>query len=368
MSLRAVFSGATLVGAGLTLCGCRGGTEKTPAPTPAPNPAPSEVQTAWDNHFAAFGAGAGSDANTDARTEALEKILADYDSESVIATFNDKCPGSKDTETSREGYAEYKLENDGIKNFFDALFTQLYQDPATGTTGLTVGPIDNPENPVVLEGSNPEGNVFLTWKTSGLPDARAIKQATDTFSWRIKNGKAIIWKQNIVTTEDGKACPTGDKIADPCAAEPELKLCVGWKNHFDAFGAGTSSTDDSQERADALNKIMEDYTEDSIVQVYDNRLTNPNDATKAYSKFVGKEQIKGMFTQLFKDITKENPADVAVRLLEVEKDFDGVFLVWESASHPKATDTFVFDKDGKIIRQNIVVTTKEPPPELKVQV
>merc|ERR1712204_88787 len=38
--------------------------------------------------------------------------------------------------------------------------------------------------------------------------------------------------------------------------------------------------------------------------------------------------------------------------------FSSVFLVWESNSHPKATDTFTFNGD-KITRQNIVVTTKK---------
>merc|ERR1719296_217947 len=364
MSLRALLSGAALVGAGVTLCGC-GNAKTTAGPTPAPTsaPAPGQVQTAWNNHFTAFGAGAGSAANSEARTKALDDIMKDYDSESVIATFNDNCIGSKDgTPTgtqSREGYTEHKFANDGIRNFFDGLFTQLSTDPAASLTN--VGPGGG--NPVVLEGTNPEGNVFLTWRTAGLPADRDIKLATDSFSWKIKNGKAMIWKQNIVTMEEGKACSTGTKIANPCVtADPKPAMCGGWDNHFGASGRGAASAADSAARNTELDNIMKDYTEASIVQVHDNTVEDAG--ATAYSKFEGISQIRGMFNDLFTAIkAKEQTVGgtlsqgVDVRLLEVEPDFSGGFLVWESFSHPKATDTFVFDSAGKIIRQNIVAST-----------
>merc|ERR1719296_159997 len=361
MSLRALLSGAALVGAGVTLCGC-GNAKTTAGPTPAPTsaPAPGEVQTAWDNHFTAFGGGAGSAANSAERTKALDDIMKDYDSESVIATFNDKCIGSKDNTQSRGGYTEHKFESDGIRNFFDGLITQLNTAPAASLTN--VGPGGG--NPVVLEGTNPEGNVFLTWRTAGLPADRDIKLATDSFSWKIKNVKAMIWKQNIVTTEEGKACSTGTKIANPCdtAPDPKPAMCAGWTNHFAAFDAGAGSADGSTERTTALNDIMKDYTEASLVQVHDNTVGTADGA--AYSKFEGISAIRGMFEGLFTAIkAKEQTVGgtpsqgVDVRLLEVEPDFSGVFLVWESFSHPKATDTFVFDSAGKIIRQNIGAST-----------
>merc|ERR1719416_174980 len=296
MSLRALLSGAALVGAGVTLCGC-GNAKTTAGPTPAPTsaPAPGEVQTAWDNHFTAFGGGAGSAANSAERTKALDDIMKDYDSESVIATFNDKCIGSKDNTQVRDGYTEHKFESDGIRNFFDGLFTQLNTAPAASLTN--VGPGGG--NPVVLEGTNPEGNVFLTWRTAGLPADRDIKLATDSFSWKIKNGKAMIWKQNIVTTEEGKACSTGTKIANPCdtAPDPKPAMCAGWDNHFTAFGAGAGSAAGSPERTAELNKIMQDYTEASLVQVHDNTVETADGA--AYSKFEGLSAIRGMFDGLF---------------------------------------------------------------------
>merc|ERR1719296_741594 len=360
MSLRALLSGAALVGAGVTLCGC-GNAKTTAGPTPAPTsaPAPGEVQTAWDNHFTAFGGGAGSAANSAERTKALDDIMKDYDSESVIATFNDKCIGSKDNTQERDGYTEHKFESDGIRNFFDGLFTQLNTAPAASLTN--VGPGGG--NPVVLEGTNPEGNVFLTWRTAGLPADRDIKLATDSFSWKIKNGKAMIWKQNIVTTEEAKACSTETKIANPCVtADPKPAMCGGWDNHLAAFGAGAGSAADSAARTRALDIIMKDYTEASLVQVHDNTVEDAG--ATAYSKFEGISQIRGMFDELFTAIkAKEQTVGGApsqgldVRLLEVEPDFSGVFFVWESFSHPKATDTFVFDSAGKIIRQNIVVST-----------
>jgi len=158
-----------------------------------------------------------------------------------------------------------------------------------------------------------------------------------------------------------------------CTAQENTdnKVCAGWNNHFEAFDAGCKAVKDSAIDATlmtaALDKIMKDYTADSIVQVFDNR-------GKTYSKFDSEAKIRTMFEGLFTDINKAkttpydpNTNGVEVKVLEVEKAFNGVFLVWSSESHPKATDTFVFNTEGKIIRQNIVVTTKTPA-QVNVQV
>jgi len=343
MPVRTLLAGAALVGAGFTLCGCGGGEDPTPAPTPAPpTPAPTIIEKAWSNHFDA--AIAGADQGGDA---ALDKIMLDYDNESTIAFFNDVCEGNTgDPATKRDGYTEYKTLEE-IRAFYKALFLQL----GSSANLDKVGPTDG--GPVVLSGDNAAANVFLTYRTN-LTGEKEIKYATDSYSWQTKEGVAKLWKQNIVTTEPKRPC--GDALnyvpGRDCTANQAV--CDGWDNHFAAFGAGADVK--NAENAGALEKIMLDYTPDSIVQVFDTRL-------ETHSTFKTVDAIKGMFKQLFTDIDAAkgtNGIGLNVKILEVEPKFNGVFLVWESLSHPKATDTFVFNDAGKIIRQNIVVHTKIP--------
>merc|ERR1712238_363469 len=306
---------------------------------------------------------------TDAATmkAALDKIMLDYDDESKVAVFNDKCEGNKDSgspPTKRDGYAEYTTP-DEIRAFFNDLFTQLGKLANVEKVGPIPAVVDpvKPSSPSILEGDKPKGNVLLTWRTKDLPAANEITYATDSFSWQIKGDKAMVWKQNIVVTEPGKACECVVAVASTCPATGN-KVCDGWKNHLDAFGAGQGFAGDAAVLETALTKIMLDYTAESIVQVFDHR-------DEAYNTFNTPEAIKEMFKQLFTDMQAEGRGaagtGLAVKLLEVEPTYNGAFLVWESLSHPEATDTFVFNADGKIIRQNIVVQTKVPA-GLKVQV
>lgn len=316
MASRALFAGAALAGTSVTLWGCGG--ETTAAPFVCQKS--DTVEKAWDNHFGAFGK----------LTEGLDQIMCDYDEESMISVFNDKCAGGD----KREGYAEYKGKA-AIRGFFAALFEQL--DSMDNVN--SVGPGMN-NTPVVIPGDAPNGNVFLTWRTSNLEGAKEIQYATDSFSFRTVDGQSLIWKQNIVTTEPGKTCEEGGpKTVMP---DPPTGLYAAWDNHFTAFAAFNDSM------------IMDDYTEDSLVQVWDAR-------TEEFSDFKGLEKIQGMFQKLFADIKAAGQGGdygITVPLQQVEPAYNGVFLVWTSNSHPKATDTFVFNDAHKIIRQNIVVQTK----------
>jgi hypothetical protein len=364
MTVRSLLAGVALVGAAVSLGGCGGSDpETTVAPTPAatpapPAPAPGPVQMAWDNHFNAFAAGATAGAAGDALDAALVDIMKDYDDKSVIAVFNDHCDGNKvgrvegQAATKRDGYMEYKTLAE-IKSFFSALFIQL----KALENVVDIGPKGG--GAVVMEGEDlAERNVFLTWRTS-LTGVSEIKYATDSFSWSEgENGTAIIRKQNIVTTEPQKACNSADVAASECAGSsgPGVLLCDAWENHFAAFGAGAGAAGNTTEITAALDKIMVDYTDDSIVQVFDNSVA----VADGYSTFKG-DEIRGFFEKLFKEIDTAKSGDdigLAVKLLEIEPSSSGVFLVWESLSHTKATDTFVFNTKGQIIRQNIVVSTK----------
>jgi len=319
------------------LCGCGGGED----PTPAPTPAPTIIEKAWSNHFDA--AIAGADQGGDA---ALDKIMLDYDEESTIAFFNDACEGNTggNPPTKRDGYTEYKTLEE-IRAFYKALFLQLEASANLDK----VGPKDG--GPVVLSGDNAAANVFLTYRTT-LTGEKEIKYATDSYSWQTKEGVAKLWKQNIVTTEPNRSCGDAVNYSPETDCTANQKVCDGWDNHFAAFGAGVDVA--NEDHAGALDKIMLDYTADSIVQLLDTR-------TETYSTFKTVDAIKGMFKTLFTDIDAakdNNGIGLNVKILEVEPKFNGVFLVWESLSHPKATDTFVFNDAGKIIRQNIVVETK----------
>jgi len=150
-------------------------------------------------------------------------------------------------------------------------------------------------------------------------------------------------KQNIVVTEPHAECK--DTVAPP-DAPAENPITKGWVNHFAAFGDKD------------VPKIMLDYTADSIIRIWDN-------TGSVYSAHEGLAEIEAMFTGLFAAIVAADNGDgtddsegIKVPLISVTPQYNSVFLVWESFSNPKATDTFIFDDDGKIIRQNIVTNSK----------
>jgi len=305
--------------AGVTLFGC--GSGGGPSPTPGYNP--TSVADAWANHFEAFGTG-----------DAVQ-IMLDYDDESVLAVFNDAC-----TSTTGE-YATYTGQE--IKGFFESLFARLGSPqgvngtlnvPAFSADGTVANPVVEPTT-----GLDATANVFLVWSSVG----EGVGPTTDSFMW--KAGYKIM-KQNIVTTEASQ-CTTGAARVAQKRTERRLKdsakIEAAWTNHLDSFGGQNLTT------------IMEDYLETSIIRVFDFNGVQ-------YSAHTGLTEIRTMFAALFAAINAAADDDgatgVEVRQLEVEAVYNSVFLVWKSFSHPKATDTFLFDDEGKIVRQNIVVTTK----------
>merc|ERR1719277_2054732 len=359
-------------GASMMLFGCGGGDDSSDDTTAAPSPTPDtgDVAADWKNHFESFG---------------------DYDEESKIVVFNDAC-GGQDGNGKLVGYTEI-TKKDNIKTFFKDLFDQLGRkyDPALGSDKVLdkVGPAKDGDEgtPVVKPGNKPEGNVMLTWRTkkdatgaAGLKDADWIEYAPDSFSFQTKGGKSMIWKQNIVVTESHSS-KTGDNCAKTVDATPAngdackdktgadsvsclAGLYKAWDNHFTAFGCLTTTAADCKRKDengaevswDTKNyDIMADYTEDSIVEVFDTR-------EEKYTQYKGLTEIKGMFDALFVAIKNAGTGDpvnygIGVLVQEVDPSYNDVFLVWKSNSHPKATDTFVFSDDHKIIRQNIVVQT-----------
>jgi len=285
-----------------------------PDPEPVPYK-PNNVAEAWANHFAAFG------------EQDVEKILKDYTDASVVEVHNDACePPEMEQFTGKAA----------ITGLFEGLFTTL-----TSTPDLDVPTFGDASNPTVedavLPASLDSANVFLVWSAV----AQGIEKATDTFLWTESDGQVVIEKQNIVVSQpsvcSGKTTPSAP------SADPTSPITLGWENHFAAFGAQNKSM------------ILADYTEDSTVQVYT--------WGTGYEVFAGLTAIGNMFDSLWADMNAEADGNGDIGLgvpagyPRVEVEFQSVFLTWFSHARPKATDTFLFDSAGKILRQTIVVTT-----------
>merc|ERR1711924_393869 len=75
------------------------------------------------------------------------------------------------------------------------------------------------------------------------------------------------------------------------------------------------------------------------------------------TEFKGLKGVKECFTGLFKDLSDlSGLAAPAIRVEEASGGIAGsVFLVWRcpSSGYTHVTDTFLFDEDGKIAKQNL---------------
>jgi len=251
------------------------------------------VQAAWDNHFAAFG---GKD---------VDKVLLDYTESSVIRVYNN----FNGELTIFEGL-------EGAKKCFTGLFATL-----TDLSTL--------EAPVVDVTAN---GVFLVWKCPGM----GYQRATDTFLFD-SNGK--IERQNVVVYYD-KASKSAGPNPTPTLTAP-APVQAGWDNHFAAFGEQD------------VGRILKDYTEDSVLTVYDQRTAEKN-------VYRGLARVKEAFQGLFKALSSLDT--LAAPVVHVEGSVTPqCFLVWKcpGCKFTEATDTFLFDSHGKITCQNVVLCTEE---------
>ena len=112
---------------------------------------------------------------------------------------------------------------------------------------------------------------------------------------------------------------------------------TGWNNHFAAFGAQD------------VAQILQDYTESSILNMYDA-------GSGVNRTFVGLSEIGGAFETLFAYLGDNSQNGLAVNHLDVaEAPESMVFLMWAApnAGLLEVTDTFNFVGD-KIAVQNVV--------------
>ena len=112
---------------------------------------------------------------------------------------------------------------------------------------------------------------------------------------------------------------------------------TGWDNHFAAFGAQD------------VTQILLDYTESSILNMYDA-------GTGVNRSFTGLAEIGGAFSTLFSYLGDNSQNGLAVNHLDVAEAPEAmVFLMWEApnAGLLAVTDTFNF-VGNKIAVQNVV--------------
>jgi len=256
----------------------------------------TSVQASWDNHFAAFGA------------QDLAKILLDYTEASVARVYD---------------YTDMSLKRyDGISGMTN-LFTGLFQK-LSDLSGL--------DAPVVKVEQWPGGGqVFLVWRcpTSGMP------LVTDTFVF--DQGFKILRQNIVVFAGPGADAPEAHDIADSSDETDKSGVQASWDNHFAAFGGQD------------VDKILLDYTEASVVRVYDFE-------EKGLATYKGLRGAKDLFTGLFAQLTDLSGLKAPVVRVEQWPGGGQVFLVWlcPTSGMPQVTDTFIFDENFKILRQNIV--------------
>lgn len=156
-------------------------------------------------------------------------------------------------------------------------------------------------------------------------------------------GKIV--RQNVVITYSppGGALPAAEKALEvPSGGGGPVDLA--WANHFAAFGA------------QSVEQILADYVEESVITVY-----NQVDQTKTV--YEGLSGVNECFADLFQNLS--DCSDLAAPVQHCEESSSGcaqVFLIWScgASGYKTATDTFIFNGSGKILRQNVVAHYEKP--------
>merc|ERR1711998_613165 len=165
-----------------------------------------------------------------------------------------------------------------------------------------------------------------------------------------------------VASEISEAVTSGAlsvEVAQNCGCEAEVtsadakidgyapqSISEAWNNHFEAFGAQD------------LDQIMLDYTEDSVLESYESTsgvLTNAS----------GLVEIRQFFTDLFAILTDLSELEAPV-VQVTEEPVKQVYLIWSCASSGVtfAHDSFYYDDNYRIVRQNIGATIVGPSPTM----
>lgn len=247
----------------------------------------------------------------------VSQLMESFDDNSKLAVFNDACPGGG----TWSGYEEHKGLAE-IRAYMDEFFTQL------GNISNLVNAGPNNGDGVVTDLEPPNGNVFVTWATTGVTPN--IEKATDTSLFKVVDGNYKIAKQTIIKTVPDAPC------VEPAQPPPEndtTDLHRAFMNHISAFAPQNET------------QIVMEYIDTSVVQTYETE-------SKTYTVYTGIEQIQGMFKTLWGEIGERVTTP---KLLQIDDSTNTVFLAWTNTLYT-GTDTFQFDENQKIVRQNIVRT------------
>lgn len=257
----------------------------------------SSVKASWKNHFDAFAA------------QDVPKILADYTDRSEVYVYD----------YSTGGLSTYKGLS-GVTDLFNGLFKTL------SDTSELAAPL------IEVEQWRGGGMVFLVWlcPSSGYP------LVTDTFIF--DKGFKIL-RQNIVSFKSVHEAywPPSTIHNLPSDVTGNPSVSASWDNHFAAFAEQD------------VGKILKDYTNRSLVQVYDFSATQN-------TKYKGLKGVTELFNGLFTTLSDTSGLKAPVIKVEQWEGGGMVFLVWmcDTSGLPLVTDTFIFDANFKILRQNIV--------------
>lgn len=116
-------------------------------------------------------------------------------------------------------------------------------------------------------------------------------------------------------------------------------VAEAWDNHFTAFGAQD------------LDKIMLDYTEESVLKCFDS-------TTEKLDVFTGTAEIRGFFDGLFKQLS--DLSTLAAPVVDAtEGPMKQVYLIWScpGSGVKFAHDSFYYNDKFQITRQNIGYTS-----------
>lgn len=246
------------------------------------------------------------------RKQDLDELVKDYSQDAVINVIN-WVDGSF---TSYHGHQ-------GVRDCFAEQFAEM-SDPSDFEA-------------LVVDVDESRGTGFLVWNNP----ANGYRHGTDSF---MADSSDKIVSHHIVSKTPGNKTAAGFA---PRPGDDRRPLHNAWDNHFLAFG--NQNVDD----------IVLDYAEDAKINVY-------NFASRTSETFFGHWGVREFFKELFLNMHDLSDLRAPIQLVsEVKTQQEPpylerpgrILLAWSNpaSGYVNATDTFISNKEGKFVQQNVVV-------------